>query len=287
MRRDPIRSHDIGYVEEPSPAEVSCMIPSPAEISGPIYPVHPAETSGPLRPIPAEVSGQIVSVGVGSGPVFGAGRPKNVMDSFSRMLPVAVRPPGQQGPGPQGRPQTNSYRPPAGGDTYISEQNGSYATPMRDSYDARPPVGDSFPPPARNNGYAQRGDTFDAPPLRDSYDAPPPRGSYGPPSGTFAPAGPPSGSFAPAVLCCRARSRRQLQVILMAGTALRRGTFRMAGSVGRSAVSRPTGSPRRAGPARHRARRSTTTRRRWACRPTGSPRSGSVRRHHRGASPPN
>jgi NADPH-dependent 2,4-dienoyl-CoA reductase/sulfur reductase-like enzyme len=40
-------------------------------------------------------------VGVGAGPVVGGGRPKNVVDSFSRMLPVKVRVPGA-GPIPPG-----------------------------------------------------------------------------------------------------------------------------------------------------------------------------------------
>jgi NADPH-dependent 2,4-dienoyl-CoA reductase/sulfur reductase-like enzyme len=71
-------SHEIGFVE------------------------HPAEVGGP--------------VGVGAGPVPN-GRPKNVVDSFSRMLPVAVRPPHVSGPLPvNGRPA-----PPPGGRTMPSQ----------------------------------------------------------------------------------------------------------------------------------------------------------------------
>ena len=69
-------------------------------------------------PTPAEISGPI-GVGTGRVPV---GRPQNVVDSFSRMLPVAVRPengmpgPGMPPPNGRGGPQ-NGRRPMAGAPT--------------------------------------------------------------------------------------------------------------------------------------------------------------------------
>ncbi len=187
-QREEIRQHQIGYVDDPVPGEVI----NPAEVSGPLPtvvpamsspmsyppsaprsqpmphmapPMHPAEVSGPL---PAEVSGQIVPVGVGSGPMFD-GRPRNVVDSFSRMLPVAMRPEDRQGGYGAPVPQ----RPiPATRDSYAAPPPPArepYSPPPRDSYAAPPP-----PPPP--------------PP----YPPPPSRGSYGPPpvgTGTFPAAG--------------------------------------------------------------------------------------------------
>lgn len=61
---------------------------------------------------PVEVSGPI---GVGAGRVPNHGRPKNVVDSFSRMLPVAVRPPTPTGPpAPIGPPHSGGLSNPGG-----------------------------------------------------------------------------------------------------------------------------------------------------------------------------
>jgi NADPH-dependent 2,4-dienoyl-CoA reductase/sulfur reductase-like enzyme len=189
-RREEIRQHQIGYVAEPVQGEVIHA----AEISGPIYPMHPAEVSGPL---PVEVSGQIVPVGVGSGPTFD-GRPKNVVDSFSRMLPVAVRPEDRRAAYAPAVPQRPIPAATPAKDTYMRhsyESRGSYSAPAQDSYQR-----DSYSPPPREP-YGR--DSYPPPHPRDSYAPPPPsRGSYGPPpgrgTGTFPPADGELGYGAPA-----------------------------------------------------------------------------------------
>jgi NADPH-dependent 2,4-dienoyl-CoA reductase/sulfur reductase-like enzyme len=110
FQREERREPEIGFVDQP---------PRPAEVSGPIPP-RPAEVSGPI------------AVGAGRGV---PGRPQNVVDSFSRMLPVAVRPPGAGAPPPGARPPVGP--PPLNGRPPVApQQSGPHARPVN----GRPPV---------------------------------------------------------------------------------------------------------------------------------------------------
>jgi NADPH-dependent 2,4-dienoyl-CoA reductase/sulfur reductase-like enzyme len=92
---------------------------------------------------PVEVSGPI---GVGAGRGVPAGRPASVVDSFSRMLPVAVRPPGTGGPPQNGRPPGNP--PLIGGRTMPGA--GPFGVPTSSSgplnRPSLPPAPPSLPP---------------------------------------------------------------------------------------------------------------------------------------------
>ena len=136
---------------------------------------------------PAEISGP---VGVGIGRVPGDGRPKNVVDSFSRMLPVAVRPPGPIGgrtlpaggafPGFGAPPRLaigpgTGHRPPQGSPP-VPEFS---AAEMTDVGTGGPPVDTTGQMALLDaNGHVRAPEFSDLPPRGPSFKRPGPQDSF-------------------------------------------------------------------------------------------------------------
>jgi hypothetical protein len=159
FQKEERREHEIGFVEQ-----------APSE--------HPAEISGP--------------VGVGAGRVPGGGRPQSVVDSFSRMLPVAVRPNQQPpiGPPPGSRPIGGRTLPVNGMPAAFS---GNPSGPLN-----RPPAGPSGPINAPFGEGASTSGAFRAMagPNGTGFNGPvgtPPRRAIGPAVGSQPPVPPPPG----------------------------------------------------------------------------------------------
>jgi hypothetical protein len=120
-----------------------------------------------------------VGVGVGAGPVP-TGRPKNVVDSFSRMLPVKVRPPGAAAGPPPGAPvppPPGTPLPPPGTPVPVAPP-GTRAN----GAPVPPPPGTPLPPPVK--GVPKNGAPVNGAHVSGTHVAPPVNGAAVPPPGT-------------------------------------------------------------------------------------------------------